>query len=130
MKKTLLILAIAALPTLSFSHEGHDQAPGALKSIHGGVVQAGKQLNLEVIVSGSEITLYPTSHEGKDIPAKDVKIEATAKPKKGKPFPVAFTSTQKGFTSKVDLQGANRLPVTINVTNNGKTDHFTVQVEE
>lgn len=130
MKKALLIMALTALPTLGFSHEGHDQAPGALKSIHGGVVQGGKQLNLEVIVNGNEMTVFPTSHEGKDIPAKDVKIEGMAKPKKGKPFSVVFTSSPKGFTSKVDLQGANRLPVTINVTNQGKTDHFTVQVEE
>lgn len=130
MKKILLIMAIATLPILVLSHEGHDQMPGSLKSIHGGVVQGGKQLNLEVIVNGSEITLFPTSHEGKDIPAKDVKIEGQAKPKKGKPYPVVFTSTAKGFTSKVDLQGANRLPVTINVTNQGKTDHFTIQVEE
>lgn len=130
MKKTLLVLALAAAPTLVFSHEGHNQTPGALKSIHGGVVQGGKQLNLEVIVNESEITLFPTSHEGKDIPAKDVKIEGIAKPKKGKPFPVIFTNSPRGFTSKVDLQGANRLPVTINVTNQGKTDHFTVQVEE
>lgn len=130
MKNAFLIFVLTTLPVLGFTHEGHDKTPGTLKSIHGGVVQSGKQLNLEVIVNGNEVTLFPTSHEGKDIAANEVKVEAVATPKKGKPYPVTFTNTPKGFTSKVDLQGANRLPVTINVSNQGKTDHFTVQVEE
>jgi hypothetical protein len=83
MKKTLLALAILIQPILGLTHEGHDNAPGAMKSLHGGVVQSGKQVNLEVIISGKEITIFPTSHVGLDIPTKDVKIEAIAKPKKG-----------------------------------------------
>lgn len=130
MKKTMIALTLMILPLMSFSHEGHDHAPGSIKSLHGGVVQGGKQINLEVIANPSEITLFPLSHEGKDLLAKDVKIEATAKPKKGKPYPVKFEAAKTGFSAKVDLQGANRLPVTINVTNEGKIDHFTVQVEE
>lgn len=130
MKKTLVTLSLLALSAVAFAHEGHDQAPGATKSIHGGTVQSGKQLNLEVIVAGNMLTVYPTSHEGKDIAAKDVKIEAMATPKKGKAFPVKLEPTKGGYTATVDLQGANRLPVTVNVTTQGKTDHFTVQVEE
>ncbi len=130
MKKLFVALSLIALSSFTFAHEGHDHAPGSYKSLHGGTVQAGKQLNLEVIVNGKEITLYPTSHEGKDVAAKDVKLEAIAKPKKGKPYPVALTAAKGGYTATVDLQGANRLPFTINVINQGKTDHFTVQVEE
>jgi hypothetical protein len=130
MKKTLLTLAIVILPTLAFSHEGHDKTPGSFKSLHGGTVQAGKQLNLEVIVNGKEISVFPTSHEGKDIAAKEVKLEATAKPKKGKAYPVTLSHSKGGYSSTIDLKGANRVPVEINVTNEGKTDHFTVQVEE
>ena len=129
MKKFISVLVLA-LATTSYAHEGHDKTPGSLKSLHGGAVQSGHQLNLEVLINGSEITLYPISHEGRDVAAQDVKIEATAKPKKGKPYAVKFESTKNGFTSKVELQGANRLPVTVNVTNEGKTDHFLVQVEE
>ena len=66
MKKLLLTLIII-LPTLVFSHEGHNDTPGALKSIHGGVVQAGKEVNLEVIITGQKVTLFPTSHEGQDL---------------------------------------------------------------
>ena len=36
MKKFILTL-ILILPTFVFAHEGHDQTPGALKSLHGGV---------------------------------------------------------------------------------------------
>ena len=130
MKKMMIAIAILSMPLTILAHEGHDKTPGSLKSLHGGVVQGGKQLNLEVIVNANEVTIFPTSHEGKDVAAKDVKIEATAKPKKGKVYPVNFVNAKGGFNAKVDLQGSNRLPITINVTNEGKTDHFTVQVEE
>lgn len=130
MKNFILALSLITLSTTSLAHEGHNQAPGSFKSLHGGTVQAGKQLNLEVIVAGKEITVFPTSHEGKDVAAKVVKIEAQAKPKKGKPYPVKLAPAKVGYTATVDLQGSNRLPITIDVTNEGKTDHFTVQVEE
>jgi hypothetical protein len=130
MKKTLITLSLFALTTVTFAHEGHDQVPGATKSLHGGTVQSGKQLNLEVIVTSNTLTLYPTGHDGKDIAAKDVKIEVIANPKKGKAFPVKLEQSKGAYTAIVDLQGANRLPITVNVTNQGKTDHFIVQVEE
>ena len=129
MKKILLSLIII-LPTLCFSHEGHDKTPGSFKSLHGGIVQVGSEANLEVIVNGQEITIFPTSHEGQDIPAKNIKIEATAKPKKGKAYPIKLTTAKGGYTSSVDLKGANRLPIDIAVTSNGKIDHFIIQVEE
>lgn len=128
MKKLLLVTLLLSFS--AFTHEGHNQAPGSIKSLHGGVVQSGKQINLEVILSGTQITIFPEAHEGKDLPAKDVKIEAKASPKKGKAYAVNFTPGKEGFTANVDLAGANRLPVTITTTNQGKTDHFTVQVEE
>lgn len=130
--KKLIITLITALTTLTvFAHEGHGNAPGSFKSLHGGTVQTGKQLNLEVIVTGKEVTIFPTSHEGKDVPLKDVKIEATAKPKKGKPYQVQFSQASgNGLTATVDLKGANRLPLEVTVSNQGKVDKFTVQVEE
>lgn len=128
----MLITLITALTTLTvIAHEGHGNAPGSFKSLHGGTVQTGKQLNLEVIVTGKEVTVFPTSHEGKDVPLKDVKIEATAKPKKGKSYAVQFSpASGNGMTATVDLKGANRLPLDVTVSNQGKVDKFTVQVEE
>jgi hypothetical protein len=130
MKKTLFALVIMLLSLLTFAHEGHNNAPGSLKSLHGGTVQGGKQLNLEVIISGKVVTIFPTSHEGKDIPAKDVKIEAIAKPKKGKSYPLTFTNAKEGLMTTVDLKGLNRIPVNVTVTFNGKKDQFIIQVEE
>lgn len=129
MKKLLLTLIII-LPTLVFSHEGHNQTPGSLKSIHGGVVQAGKEVNLEFIISGQKVTLFPTSHDGLDLVAKNLKIEAIAKPRKGAAYPVKVDSEKSGYSINVDLKGANRIPVTVSVTMNGKTDKFIIQVEE
>ena len=130
MSKFLSII-IASFMTLSLmAHEGHNNAPGSFKSLHGGTVQNGKELNLEVIISGKELTVYPTSHESKDVPEKDVKLLAMAKPKKGKPYAVTLTNSKGGYSATVDLQGSNRLPVEITVQSHGKTDHFTVQIEE
>jgi hypothetical protein len=130
LKKLFFILVTSFLTLTAFAHEGHDNAPGSFKSIHGGTVQTGKQLNLEVIINGMEVTIFPTSHEGKDIALKDVKVDALAKPKKGKPYPLSFSAAKNGLSATVDLKGANRLPIEISVTNQGKKDHFTVQVEE
>jgi len=131
MKKIIIALMATIMSFTIFAHEGHGNAPGSFKSLHGGTVQAGKQLNLEVIVNGKEITIFPTSHEGKDVPLKDVKIEATAKPKKGKPYSIQLTpGAGNGLTTTVDLKGANRLPVEFSVSNQGKVDKFIVQVEE
>lgn len=129
MKNLLFTFAIL-LSINAFAHEGHNNAPGSFKSLHGGTVQNGKELNLEVIINGKELLVYPTSHESKDVPAAEVKITATAKPKKGKAYPVVLNPAKGGYSATVDLQGSNRLPVEISVTNHGKTDKFTVQIEE
>lgn len=130
MKTLILFLFVIVNTPSAFSHEGHNSTPGSYKSLHGGVVQNGKELNLEVIVNATELTVYPTSHESKDVPASAVKITAMAKPKKGKPYPVALTLSKGGYKAKLNLDGANRLPVEITVMSNGKTDKFTVQIEE
>lgn len=130
MKKILTITTMLILSFTLFAHEGHDNAPGSFKSLHGGTVQNGKELNLEIIINGKEFTVFPTSHEGKDVLAKDVKLTANAKPKKGKPYAINLTSNKGGYSATVDLQGANRLPVEITAISHGKTDKFTVQIEE
>lgn len=129
MKLLLVLITFFTLSLAAFAHENHT-TPGSMKSLHGGVVHAGKENNLEVIINAKEVTIFPTTHQGQDIPAKDVKISATAMPKKGKAYPIEFSNAKSGFTTIVDLKGANRLPLSIAVTVKDKTDKFTIQVEE
>ena len=128
--KNFIVTIILALTAQAYSHEGHNDAPGSFKSLHGGMVQNGKESNLEVVINGRELTVYPTGHDNKDIPSKDVTLTAQAKPKKGKPYTINLTPAKSGYSATLDLQGANRLPVEITVTSRGKTDKFTVQIEE
>lgn len=128
--KIIIIILIMILPTLCFSHEGHAKAPGSFKSLHGGSVLVGTELNLEVIILSKEIIIFPTSHEGKSVPSDKVKIKSTAKPKKGKQYPISLTERNGGFAATIDLKGDNRLPIQIDITSNGTTDHFMIQVEE
>ena len=129
MKKILATILVLTALNLT-AHEGHNIAPGSYKSLHGGVVQNGVELNLEVIVTGKDILVYPISHESKDVPAKDITVTAMAKPKKGKAYPVTLSNINGGYGATVDLQGANRLPIEVTVKSKNKTDKFTVQVEE
>lgn len=130
MIKISIILAMLITSSFLSAHEGHNQTPGSLKSLHGGLVHGGKILNLETIISGNVVTLYPISHEGSDVAVNKVTIKGTAKPKKGKPYPIAFTGNKNNFTTTVDLKGANRLPIEVLVTMDGKSDSFKIQVEE
>jgi hypothetical protein len=130
MNKIGITIFVSLMSLILMAHEGHNKTPGSFKSLHGGTVQNGKELNLEVIINAKELTVFPTSHESKDVPEKDIKISATAKPKKGKAYPVSLVNIKGGYSATIDLQGSNRLPVEITVISHGKTDHFTVQVEE
>lgn len=130
MKTLVLFLFVLLNSSNVFSHEGHNSAPGSFKSTHGGTVQNGKELNLEFIVNGAELTIYPTSHDSKDVPASMVKVTAMAKPKKGKPYPVVLNPAKVGYKATVNLEGANRLPVEVTTVSNGKSDKFTIQIEE
>lgn len=130
MIKRVLVLVMLITSTFVTAHEGHNQTPGTLKSLHGGLVLGGKQLNLETIISGNIVTIYPVSHEGTDVAVKKVTIKGTAKPKKGKPYPIVFTTNKDNFSTTVDLKGANRLPIELVVVVDGKSDSFKIQVEE
>lgn len=130
MKTLVLFLSVVLNSSNVFSHEGHNNAPGSFKSLHGGTVQNGKELNLEFIVNGTELTIYPTGHDSKDVPTSLVKVSAMAKPKKGKPYPVVLTPAKVGYRATLNLEGANRLPVEIKTESNGKSDKFTIQIEE
>lgn len=126
-----LILSIVLMGTLNLNaHEGHDQTPGAIKANHGGVVKAGKEINLEYVVSGSEVKLYPMSHDGKDLTAADVKVTATAKLPKGKSEPVKVTEKDGALTAQVDFKGAYRVEMNVDADSHGKKSTFKLQVEK
>lgn len=129
MKHFLMIfLTIFSLNLIA--HEGHNQTPGSVKSKHGGVVSLGKQLNLEVLVNGTNVTLFPLSHDSVDLKASEVKITAVAKPRKGNSYPVEFKALPIGLSSEIDLKGMNRVELEITILHAGKNDKFKVQVEQ
>ncbi len=131
-KKVMLsvILSVVMLAALGvYAHEGHD-TPGAFKANHGGVVKAGKEINIEYVVSGAEVKIYPVSHEGKDLTAGEVKLEATAKTSKGKPETVKFEFKNDAFVTMVDFKGTYRVEMLVTTVANGKKDTFKFQVEK
>lgn len=114
----------------SFAHEGHSDAPGQLKALHGGVVTAGKEMNMEMLFSNDTVQLFPLAHSGEDLGIADVKLSGTAKIPKGKPAPLSFVNDGKGFSSKVDLKGSYRADLEVKATYKGKTDTFKFLVEK
>jgi hypothetical protein len=130
MLKQIFFIGLLLLSTKSFAHEGHDIAPGALKANHGGTVKSGKEFNLELLVSGSEIKLYPLSHEGKDLAADEIKLTATTNLPKGKPVPAKVDYKEGAFVTMVDFKGAYRVELSVNAVNKGKAETFKFQIEK
>ncbi len=123
---TVLFLASVSL----LAHEGHDDAPGAIKANHGGVVKAGKDVNLEYKVSGDVVELYPVSHEGKDLTASEIKVTATGKLPKGKVEPLKLEVKNGVYTAKLNFKGAYRIEVLVTADNKGKLSTFKFQAEK
>ena len=122
---TLLISSLNLL-----AHEGHDNTPGSLKANHGGTVKAGKETNLEYVVTGNELKMYPASHEGTDLASTDVKIAATGKLPKGKAENLKIESKNGTFVAPLDFKNAYRIEVIATVEHKGKKDTFKFQVEK
>lgn len=114
----------------TFAHEGHNEVPGQIKSIHGGIVKAGKELNLEMVATDSAVQFFPLAHPGDKLVIADVKISGTAKTPKGKPQNLKFTGDEKSFSTTVDLEGSYRANLEIKVQYTGKTDTFKFIVEK
>ena len=131
MKNAVVIVLATFLGAgTAWAHAGHDEAPGAIKSNHGGVVKAGKEMNLEYVVSGSEIQLYPVGHDGRDLTAAAVKLTATAKAPKGKEEPLKLNVKDGAYAGTVDFKGAYRTEVKVSADVGGKKDSFQFQVEK
>lgn len=130
MFRGLILLIVTVLSTCAFAHEGHDGAPGALKSNHGGTVKAGKELNLEYLVSGSEVKLFPMSHDGKDLPTTEVIMTVNAKTPKGKSERINLEVKDGAFSAVIDFKGAYRIEMNVEAENKGKKSTFKFQVEK
>ena len=134
MKYTVQFLSaigfVLSVGSMAVAHEGHDAVPGAIKTSHGGVAKAGKEINLEYVVSGTEIILYPMSHDGKDLPSTDLKLTATSKGPKGKNETLKVDAQAVGFKTNVDFKDAYRSEVVVKTDLKGKKDTFKLQVEK
>lgn len=128
-KKIITTLALTTALS-AFAHEGHEQPPGTLKSVHGGIVKAGHQINLEYIVSGQTVKLFPLSHDGKDISNHEVQITATFKSPKGKAEVAVIDFKDGSYNTSVDFKGAYRVEMTVLTETKGKKDSFKFQVEK
>lgn len=125
-----IILSMALLISLSgVAHEGH-LVPGAIKANHGGTVLAGKDINLEYVVSGTEVKLFPVSHEGNDLTATEVNLSAKAKMPTGKPESVKLESKDGAFVTTVDFKKAYRLEMNVDAVVKGKKNSFKFQIEK
>ncbi len=126
-----IVLAVAILSSLNLmAHEGHDNTPGSLKANHGGTVKAGKEINLEYVVSGNELKLYPASHEGVDLAANEVKVSGTAKLPKGKAESLKVELKNGSYVAPIDFKNSYRIEVIATTEFKGKKDTFKFQVEK
>jgi len=130
MKKIAFLWMMIFCGGMAFAHEGHDDTPGQLKAVHGGVVKAGKQINLEYVVSGSEIRLYPLAHGGQELKMADLEISGTAQAPKGKPQKLSFKQADGAFVGELSFGAAYRLSLNITAKYKSKADVFKIQAEQ
>ncbi|WP_409477698.1 hypothetical protein [Pseudobdellovibrio sp. HCB154] len=130
MFKQALAIVLMATSLTAFAHEGHNNTPGSLKANHGGTVKPGKEINLEYVVKGTELKIYPASHEGADLAVTDVKVTATAKLPKGKAESIKLDAKEGAFVATVDFKNAYRVEMVVTTDYQGKKDTFKFQVEK
>lgn len=133
MKTFLLTLTLSlsittTLPALA--HEGHNQAPGTLKAMHGGIPKAGKLFNMEMLAQDKKVLFYPIPHANETVDTAKLKLSGTAKTPKGKATPLNFTLQDKAFASEVNFEGSHRINLEIKAELDGKTDIFKFLVEK
>lgn len=125
-----LILILLALPAISFAHEGHDKAPGAVSAPHGGLIQGTSEMYLELVASSEGVKIYPFTHNLKPIALKDIQLDGKVSfPKKAKSESVKFESAEDAFSAKVNSKGAHRYTLELNITYQGKKEKTKFNVE-
>ena len=130
--KNLGILSLGLL--LSFSaqaHEGHGHS--GPEAVNGGIVQEGKQLNVELVTQGSDVMVYTSGKDGKSINPSDVSLVGTAEPRGKQKSKLDFKPMSNHLHAKVDAKGAKRFELKLEAklkSGQGKAaDRFTFQVE-
>ena len=128
---TALLMA-SSLNGAAFAHEGHDDAPGSLKAIHGGMVKSLKDANIEVLANGTTLKLYPVSHEGKAIAPNTLKLTATTTLPKGKPVALPLAAKPDHWEATMDAQGAHRYTLTVTLQDEAHSHSadFTIEPQE
>jgi hypothetical protein len=123
MKPIILALLLSALPQLSYAHEGHDKAPGAMPAPHGGSVQGTSELYVEVVTTKDGLTIYPLSHDGKALPAAGITLKGEALfPRKNKVEKLSLLPEGDSFSAKVEAKGAYRYTLELSVAPKGKKE--------
>ncbi|UXR63344.1 hypothetical protein EZJ49_09680 [Bdellovibrio bacteriovorus] len=130
LKSLIATLALSLLASTSFAHEGHDQVPGSLKAMHGGIPKAGNLMNMEMLAIENKVQFFPRAHADETLDINKVKISGTAKSPKGKSQTLKFTKTDNIFNTEVDFQGSHRVNLEIKAEFEGKTDTFKFLVEK
>jgi dihydroxyacetone kinase DhaKLM complex PTS-EIIA-like component DhaM len=113
----------------TFAHEGHT-VPGVIAATYGGTAVGGKEINLEYVINGNELKLYPMSHEGKALTNQQVVLTVTAKAPKQKNEKLNVIFSEGAFTSKVEFKNSHRLEINVTTETNHKKDNFKFQMEQ
>lgn len=127
----ILATALVAAPfSNSLAHEGHDNTPGMLKANHGGVVKSGQIINLEYTVNGNVVTLYPATHDGKDLPSNEVTLTATTMLPKSKNEAAKIENKNGVYSATVDFKNAYRIEMNVTAIHQNKKSTFKFQIEK
>ncbi len=130
MKLKFFIIASIFASTGVLAHEGHDDIPGQIKALHGGVVKSGKNINMEMLVTNGSVQFYPLAHSGEDLKISEVKLSGSSKTPKGKSETLNFSSDAKSISTKINFKDAYRTDLEIKAQYKGKADNFKFLVEK
>ena len=120
-----LILMVAA------ASQSHAQTAGLVAlAPHGGMVKEGQILNMELVVQGNDVFLYPLSRMGSAIPLQELKVSAIAvPPKKGK-SKVELKPSDDHYKGTLVGALAPGYELRVEVAAKGKKDRFKFVMEK
>ena len=127
----MLVMSLFFNPSCPlFSHEGHDETPGAVTAPHDGVIKQTEQLSWELVSEPSGVKLYPLTHDLVSISLKEVSVTGLAKiPRKTKKVNVNFTRKEDHFFAKVEVKEVYRYTLELTFTYKGKKETVRFEVE-
>ncbi len=115
---------------VALAHEGHNELPGVLRAVHGGIIKPGKNINMELVADGGKLAFYPIAHAGDNLDTNQLKIEAKVKDPKGRVALLKLSKNVDIFSGEIDFKGNLRNEVEIKSNYKGSVDIFTFQVEK